>query len=188
MPRTIMPSFASFPGEAAIIANLLAGYADLEVGLLNAVQIIRDDMDAVLKTMFRVRGETNRIDIADGLGRNYYAQNGLGSQFALAIGAMRFCLKIRNQYSHCTWWQNAGKLAFANLEEVAKLDVWVGSLASLTAYHVDVPFLRTQEAYFIYADDLMTWVNLEGQLRADKVSKNPYREPPEMQRPQLRIP
>lgn len=188
MSRTIMPSFKDFPREGFLIGCLLAGYADLEIGLLNCVQVIRQDFDTVLKAMFRIRGETNRINIADSLGRFHYAQCGLEDHFIKAIAATRHCMKIRNQYSHCVWWSdNTGKLAFANLEEVAKSDVLVGSLKDLTAYHVDVQFLEAQEVYFVYVNDLLGWINYEGRLKSGKLSKNPISFPKEIQQPPLRV-
>jgi hypothetical protein len=33
---------------------------------MHCVQVVRDDFDAVLKAMFRPRGEATHIDIADG--------------------------------------------------------------------------------------------------------------------------
>lgn len=122
MARTILLPFQSpFDKEGAIIGRLLAGYTNLEVGLLHCVQVVRDDFDSVLKAMFRTRGESQRIDIADALGRYYYHDHKLGTKFEMAIGAMRHCLRIRNQYAHCVWWDDrSGKLSFANLEEIAK--------------------------------------------------------------------
>jgi hypothetical protein len=188
MSRTIMPSFSKYNKEGAIIGRLLVGYGDLELSLLNCVQVVRGDFDAVLKTMFRVRGETNRINIGDALGRFYYAQHSLEGQFTKAIGALRGCLKIRNQYSHCVWWDNnTAKLAFANLEEVAKQNVLVGSLKNLTVHHVDVPLLETQEEYFVYTNDLIGWINQEGQVRAGKASSNPHSEPKDIPPPALHL-
>jgi len=66
---------------------------------MNCVQVVRDDFDAVLKAIFRVRGETARIDIADALGRHFYDDRGLATEFGMAVGAVRHCLKIRNQYA-----------------------------------------------------------------------------------------
>jgi hypothetical protein len=41
---------------------------------MNCVHVARSfDLNATLKAMFRVRGETNRIDVADGLARAAYA-------------------------------------------------------------------------------------------------------------------
>jgi hypothetical protein len=70
MSRSILGPFLTFHKGASIIGRLLAGYTNLEVGLMHCVQVVRDDFDAVLKAMFRPRGETSRIDIADALGRH----------------------------------------------------------------------------------------------------------------------
>lgn len=188
MPRTILPCFLRYPNEGTIIRNLLAGYTDLEVGLLHCIQVVRsDDFDAVLKTMFRVRGESNRVQIADALGRNPYRDLGLEDGFVRAIGAMEHCIKIRNQYAHCVWLDdNTGKLAFVNLEEVAKMDAFESDLQHLTTYHVDVPLLEAQETYYLYANDLINWVNYEGRYRAGKL-RTPSTEPTLVEKPQLRI-
>jgi hypothetical protein len=109
---SIMPAFANFPHEAEIIGRLLAGYTNLEIGLMNCVQVVRGDFDTVLKAMFRARGETARIDIADAFGRHHYDSAKLGTEFSMAISAVRYCLRIRNQYAHCGWWDdNSGNLA-----------------------------------------------------------------------------
>jgi len=94
----VMPAFHRFPNEAAIIGRLLAGYAELEIDLLHCVAVAREDFDATLKAMFRIRGETSRINVGDALGRQVYDKLGLGADFQMAVSAMRYCLKIRNQY------------------------------------------------------------------------------------------
>src|SRR5690242_15429696 len=85
MSRPILAPFLTFPDEAAIIGCLLAGYTTLEVGLLHCVQVVRDDFDAVLKAMFRARSETQRIDVADALGRHYYHDRGIGTEFEMGV-------------------------------------------------------------------------------------------------------
>ncbi len=111
---------------------------------MHCVQVVREDFDTVLKTMFRTRGETQRIDIADALGRHYYHSYRLGTQFEMAVGSMRYCLRVRNQYAHCVWWDDhSGNLAFANLEEIATGHDYQTDLKSLTAFHVDVNPART---------------------------------------------
>src|ERR1700731_2664538 len=111
-----------FPIEMAMVGRLLTRYADLEITLLNTVQRARRaDLDATLKTMFRARSITQRIDIADGLGRQVYRDLHLGTQFEMAVGNMRFCCRIRSQYSHCIWHDNlSGILGFVNLDELAE--------------------------------------------------------------------
>jgi hypothetical protein len=190
MSRLILPPFVTFQQEAAIIGRLLAGYTALEVGLMNCVQVVRDDFDAVLKAMFRPRGEATRIDIADALGRHFYHDRGLGTEFEMAISAIRHCRRIRNQYAHCVWYDDkSGKLAFVNLEEIAKGNTRLKDLASLTVLHVDVTLLNDQEQYSVYTDEILAWTNHEGRFRDGKISSNPLlkpRSPPKL--PSLHIP
>lgn len=184
-----MPVFHKFPEEAAIIGRLLAGYSELEIGLMHCVQDVRMDFDVVLKTMFRTRGETQRIDIADALGRMHFAMDNLETQFAMAIGNMRYCLKIRNQYAHCAWNSDAsGKLAFSDLEEIARQNDMVGNFKSLKVFHLNVPLLTQQEQYFEYVDSLLSWLRYEDQVRCALLQSNPYQEPEQLKRPDLHIP
>ena len=186
---SILKAFLKFTDEATLIGRMLAGYADLEIGLMNCVQVVRNDLDTVLKSMFRTRGETQRIKVADAFGRQYYDGLGIGTQFGMAIGTVRYCLKIRNQYAHCQWWDdNSGRLAFANLEEVAKLNTLVENLLELKPNHVDVPLLKKQLAYYEYAEELLTWVNLEGQRLADQSSMQKHAPPKQLMRPPLFFP
>jgi hypothetical protein len=189
MSRLILDPFVIFLQEAAIIGRLLAGYTKLELGLMNCVQVVRDDFDAVLKAMFRLRGETARIDIADALGRHFYRDRGLGTEFEIAVGAIRHCLKIRNQYAHCVWYDDkSGKLAFVNLEEIAKDNTRLRDLDSLTVLHVDVALLNDQVQYFDYTDKILAWTNYEGRFKGGKISSNPVLKPRPPRLPSLHIP
>ena len=189
MSRSILAPFLTFHQEASIIGRLLAGYTNLEVGLMHCVQIVRDDFDAVLKAMFRPRGETSRIDIADALGRHFYHDRGLGTEFAMGVGAVRHCLKIRNQYAHCVWHDDtSGKLAFVNLEEIAGGNTRLKDLQSLSIRYVDVSLLMAQEKYFVYADEILAWTNYEGRLRDGKIQINTLPKPPPPPKPSLDIP
>jgi hypothetical protein len=165
----ILRAFQDFPAEAALIGRMLAGYADLEIDLMHCAKAVRGDLDLALKTMFRGRGNAQRIDIADALGRQPYHELGLRAEFEAGIAAVRYCLKIRNLYAHCTWWNdNSGQLAFANLEELAKENVAVADLHALTVHHVTVPHLQAQFAYFEYADNVLIGVIQEGNRRAGR--------------------
>jgi hypothetical protein len=165
----VAKAFADFPTEAALIGRILAGYTDVELDLMNCVKSAREDLDTVLKAMYRARGETQRIDIADAFGRQSYRQLGLGTQFEMAVGAVRHCMKIRNQYAHCIWWNdNSGKLAFANLEEIAKLNDVVLDLRGMSVHHVDSGHLASQFAYFEYASNMLVWVLHEGNKKAGR--------------------
>jgi len=156
---------------------------------MHCVQLVQNDFDAVLKAMFRTPGETQRIDVADALGRHFYHDRNLGTEFEMAVSAVRYCLKIRNQYAHCVWYDDkSGTLAFVNLEEIAKGNDRVQDLTSLTVLHVDVPLLTDQEAYFVYADALLSWANYEGRRRDGKIKSNPQQKPNQIKQPPTHIP
>ena len=164
-------AFSRFPDEAVLIGRILGGYTDLEVDLMNCVRTARQDLDTVLKAMFRNRGESARLKVADAFGRQTYRSLGLGAQFEAAIGAMRYCMGIRNQYAHCVWWDdNTGQLTFANLEELADLNQVVNDLRGLTTHHLDVSLLQKQFAYFDYTSDFLMWLLQE----AEKLSNRPH--------------
>lgn len=181
-------AFLNFPDEAASVGRLLMGYSTLELDLMNCA-LWAHDLDPVLKAMYRARGESARVKIADGLARPYYHSLGLGTPFERAVGAMRYCLKIRNQYSHCVWHDDkSGQLSFADLEELAELNTVVGTLLGLTIFRVNAALLDQQESYFGSASELFIWVNYEGRRRAGKVSTPPRPEPAQVPKPPLHLP
>jgi hypothetical protein len=178
----------NFPNEVALVGRMLAGYADLEIDLMRCAQVVCVDFDTVLKAMFRSRGETNRINVADAFGRQRYLALGIGEEFEKAIGVVRYCLKIRNQYAHCKWWDDGTEqLAFANLEEIAQENSLVMDYEHLTTHHVNVSLLEAQLAYFMYAENLFIWLIQEGNARADRPALPNRIFPIELERPALFI-
>jgi hypothetical protein len=155
-----------FPKEMAVIGRLLVDYGELEVDLMNCVQVGRAcDLNATLKAMFRVRGETNRIDVADGLGRVAYVAVNLSSEFDAMITAIRQCLRFRNKYAHAIWHDpDQGRhLCYVSLEELAKEADEVRDLTALTFFYIDEDLLLKQEQFFEYARSLINYVNFQGQ-------------------------
>ena len=179
-------AFFKFKEEGVIVGRLLVEYADLELSLFHCINAIRDDFDTTFKAMFKSRGETRRIELADIFGRQYYHKIEIGTQFEIAIGAVRYCLKIRNQYSHCIWWDdNSGNLAFANFEEIAKNNKHISDLNGLEVKHVDIKTLNLQETYFEYTDNFLTWMNFEGRRLAGKPSTPQQSAPKQLKQPPL---
>jgi hypothetical protein len=188
MSSSILRPFQKFPHEGAVIGRLLAGYSTLEIDLMNCVQVARGDFDTVLKAMFRIRGEKDRIDKAEGLGLDAYRKLGLEADFLSAITAMRRCLVIRNAYAHWIWWDdNSGLLAFANVEDIAKTKTVVKELAQLNPHHVDNALLAEQEAYFVYVDQYLAWVNHEGRFLSKTLERNSTHKPPTREPPALSV-
>lgn len=185
----IFSTFQKFPDEAAYIGRILSAYTDLELGLMLCVNIVRGDFDAILKSMYRTRGETARIKIADALGRQSFNEIGLGNEFSTGIGAIRYSMKIRNQYAHCLWWDDySGRLGFANLEEIANDNAKIPDFKSLTRYYVTAELLKSQEEYGFYVDHYLLWLNWEAQLRLGKVASHPHVMPAPQVQPDLHIP
>jgi len=179
-------AFIKFMDEGNIIGRLLVAYADLELSLFHCVNVARDDFDTVYKAMFKERGESRRITMADTFGRQDYHKMGLGTQFEMAISSVRYCLKIRNQYAHCIWYNDySGSLAFANLEEGTESNKAVHDFKELTIRHIDISTLGLQEQYFEYTDSLLTWVNFEGRRIAGKPSRHQGQAPKQLQQPPL---
>ena len=189
MPAMIVPQFQKFSAEGILIGRLLAGYGSLESALSAAVGMLRRDLDMTIKAMFRPRGETQRIDIADALGRQPYHAVGLGNQFSEAISGMRYCLKIRNQFAHCHWHDDLkGRLCFVDMQEIAIPHTVITDLLGLTFRYVDVPLLETQEAYFVYIADWLVYLNYEGRKRAGEFPSHARTNPKKVARPPLSIP
>lgn len=184
----ISQAFADFPTEATLIGRILAGYTDLEVDLMHCVRASWN-LDTVFKVMYRGRGETQRIEIADSFGRKAHRALNLGTQFEMGLGAVRHCLKIRNQYAHCIWWNdNSGSLAFANLEDLAKVNDEVADLRGANVRHVTVAQLESQFAYFEYASNLLIWVLHEGNKAAGRPAMPNLQQPAQMVQPAIFFP
>ena len=189
MTDTIMPAFVQFPTEGNIIGRLMASYGELELELWLCVNAIRNDFDTVFKVMFRPRGETQRIGVADAIGRQYYRTLKLGTHFEEAVGGIRYCLKIRNQFAHCQWHDdNTGKLGFVELENLARQNKPVSNLQSAPIKQLDCALLQEQEAYFVYVARLLRYLNFESRKRAGKLSTQPLSIPKKGKRPNLCIP
>ena len=120
-----------------------------------------------------------------------YQRLKLAAHFEKALRVIRYCLKIRNQYAHWIWWDDyTGKLAFANVEDLTKYKRKVKDFRKLKAHHVDAALLKAQETYFVYADELLLWVNYEGQFIDGKLGnarQNPCNKPTGVKRPKLRL-
>ena len=183
----LLRGFSHFPEEGRIVGRLLAAYGELEIDVMNCVAV-GTDIDTAVKGLYRHRGETRRIDVAERLGGPYYATHKLDGEFAAGICAVRYCLKIRNLYAHCQWCDdNSGELAFVDLEELARRNDAIKDL-NATRCHVDVAFLKDQEVYFQETAHYLHWLNYEsrhlaGELPTRLIVKPSQRTPPPLRRP-----
>jgi hypothetical protein len=151
------PSFDRYPQEGHLIGRMVTIYGDMEFDLMNCVASVHD-LDMALKVMFKPRGETNRVDIADALARSGYDKVGLGTEFSEVIGNFRFCLSVRNQYAHSQWFDAPSVgLGFVDMEDLANSKTHIGQ-KNLTVYPVDLPLVTAQANYFGYVQDCLRWL------------------------------
>jgi hypothetical protein len=187
--ETLVPQFETFKEEGAVIGRLLTGYGTMEVSLASCVAMAVGDLDMTIKAMFRARGETQRIDIADAIGRKPYERHKLGTLFAEAIGGMRYCLRIRNQFAHGRWHDPlVGRLCFVDMEEIATKNEVINDYLGLTLRYVTVPLLKQHEEYFLYIENQILYLNYEGRKRAGEFPSHARVNPKKLVRPPLYIP
>lgn len=178
----------AFPKETSLLGRILLGYSDLEFELMSCLEAITGDSNLVIKTMFRTRGETQRIDIADAIGRHQFDAVGLGTDFAMAVGNMRHCLKIRNQYAHCIWHVNDRNiLFFTNLEELAIQNTKLDEKSLWNLYPIGLELLELQFAYIEHVIDCLKWLAEEVEVRRGVSAQNRVQKPAQLKRPLLRI-
>jgi hypothetical protein len=149
-------AFVNYPQEGAIIGAILAGYGELDYQCSHCLSSALQDREGAFRAFFRLRGEEQRIEIADALMRAHYEQAELKDKYDTAINGLRWCKKIRNQYSHYHWagFDKTAGLFFTNMEIPAKLQR--GEII-FHMRHVDVGLLRKQEEYFDYTQGLKVY-------------------------------
>lgn len=167
-----MPAFRDWPEEANLIAHLLGGYGELEFMLAACVGRSMDNLRKGARVIFRTRGETPRINLADVLMGDAFRAAGLGSQYADALGGVRQCLKIRNRFSHCHW---------ATLHKRGLFLTQLGDAAAAGSdelryswRHITLPHLKDCDEYFTYAARCLWHIEGEFQKLRGRKGGSPF--------------
>lgn len=181
----LLLEFENHPKEREIISTLLIGYGELEFGLMGCLgAALNNDMDTSTRILFRVRGESPRIEVADAIIRPIFTKVGLGGKWGNAVGAARVCKNVRNQYAHCHWLLTDGILRFVNLD--AEAGAADGPL-NVEAIPLKIDLLGWQLDYFKYALDWLYYLHAEYNLRVGKLSSHEQVEPTSIPAPPLHI-
>lgn len=176
------PAFDQCPNEFAIIGKLLAAYGDMEFDLMYSVAVVHS-IDMAIKTMFRPRGESARVEIADAMAREAYTKRGLETPWSEAIGNFKYCLRVRNQYAHCNWfWRSDTGLGFVDLQEMALAKTHL-RMQNLTVYPLDLKLLQEQEEYFAYVQSCLRYLTNAYARKALKPVIFDYPKPAKAQQP-----
>jgi hypothetical protein len=143
--------FKDFPKEQELVGDMLLAYGQLEFDVARLIGFALpsgDDMAGRL--LFRVNGEAARLDVADAILRPFFETVGISGQWGNALGALRYCKNVRNQYAHCQWHipdRQPPELCFINLDRDA--DSPDGTL-HVQLYPTDLRLLKKQHEYFNY--------------------------------------
>jgi hypothetical protein len=154
----INPSFDGFPKEAFAIGKMVTSFGEIELLFGLVASSALGNQNLALRAMYRGRSTGGRIDLADVLMRDAFIKAGLQPIYDETLFAVRYCLKIRNQYAHCHWAHDLTGIYFTNLEDAA-------NRAEGFEYdhkHVDLPILKEQETFF--DDTKMLLLHLGDQL------------------------
>lgn len=156
--------FDRFKHEGNVIGRMVLEYGDLEWDLCLLVSHVIDDMDIAVKALYRSRGETQRIDIADALIRNRLDDPKFKQTYETTLAHMRVCLTIRNRYAHANWLHaGSDKLVYIDVEELAKSNAPI-DMQNMQLYHVDRQTVEDQSRFFNEVMQNMRYLNMEIQF------------------------
>jgi hypothetical protein len=180
----LLNEFKGYEQERDLIGKMLIAYGELEFALLGCVRkASKRDMHTCVRILFRAKGESARLGIADAILRPVFAARGnLEDKWITAYAAIRHCKNIRNQYAHCHWRIHKGKLCFIDLDEEAKSHY--GPM-HVVYRPVDLALLERQFLYFGYAIDYLYFFyeKLAGTASPKRPKGPPYPEPKSIPRP-----
>ena len=160
------------PAERDLIGKIILAYGVLEVALMEAVKAALDgDTYTANRVLFRLKSESNRLEVADALVRPQFSKHKLGQAWEQAYAAFKFCKGIRNAYAHSTWISDErGVLRFGDLEKPANTR---SGEAKLNFRPLTRAVLEKQFAYFTQADHLILWAIDQYQLATGQERKLP---------------
>lgn len=180
---SLLQEFENYPKEKLLIGSLLIAYGEIEFGLLSCLNsVLEGDTNTSARILFRIRGESARIEVADAILRQKFSLQGLGGQWGNALGAVRHCKTIRNQYAHCHWHSATNGLFFMNFDsdvQMADGDV------QISFRHIHETLLQEQTKYFEFATDWLFYLAEEYKTRAEKLPNHGMSAPKSISAPQL---
>lgn len=182
----LLTEFEHYPEEGRIIGRLLAAYGELEFALMSCVSVVMGrDTNTACRILFRVKGESARIEVSDAILRPAFSQLKLEGQWGAAIGALHHCRRIRNQFAHCHWWADENGLFFMNFDDDVKS---TSSTLQTELSNIDTCLLQRQEAYFEYTLNWMFYLTAEVQKRQRIQTSQPFLAPQSNKPPPLHNP
>lgn len=161
--KLYMPTaFDYFKREGDLIGRLVVEYGELEWTLCLLVSHVAQDLDLAVKTLYRTRGENQRINLADALIRNRIDPK-VKQIYEETIARMRTCLKLRNQYAHSNWLRSGNdRLCYIDIEGLAERNDVV-SMDDMTLYQLDMDIIEDQARFFTEVAQNLNYLCMEVQ-------------------------
>jgi hypothetical protein len=169
---SVLIQLDNHPAERDLIGKIILAYGVLEVALMEAVTAaLNGDTYTATRALFRLKSESNRLEVADALVRPRFAEQKLGPAWEETYGAFKFCKGIRNTYAHSTWISDErGVLRFGDLERAANTRA---GKSNINFRPLTRPVLERQFAYFMHADHLILWATDQYQMATGQDRKLP---------------
>lgn len=160
------------PEEQRTVGYILTRYGDAEYQWAACAGEAINDKEVGIRSLFRLRGGSVRIQVGDAIMRPAMDKIGLKDAYDASLGAFRYSTQIRNQYAHCHWFNSGEKngLYFSDLQKAATTSV--GPLY-YTLRHVDMKLLQAQSRYLDYTTD---WLFFLVKEYLKKVGRSPIHD------------
>lgn len=177
----INPAFVKYPEEAKLLGELVLGYGELDILFSIMAGNALKQKFPLLHAVNQVRSETARLDVADAMSKQRFKELGIASEYARCEKAMRYCLKVRNQWAHSQWGDmDPFGLAFTRTDG----EVFAMPVKRIEWNSIKVELLRKQEAFFEHTR--LCLLIVDSNLTPIHAGKEPkLRMPPEMHQPHM---
>lgn len=157
MASSLLLQFKNHGRKLDLIGRIILAYGELEIGLMDLLKAtLNGDTKTAVSTLYRLKSESNRLEIADALVTPRLAEHKLDGAWNEAYAAMKCCKDIRNVYAHGQWLDDKGHLRVGDLEIPA---IHKGPECSIKLRAVTTFELKEQLAYFQYAHHQMAWIS-----------------------------
>jgi hypothetical protein len=145
---------------------MILAYGELEIGVMDLVAAtMGGDTKTAVRALYRLRSESNRLEVADALVTPKLAEHKLDGAWNEAYAAMKDCKTIRNNYAHGQWVNDKGQLRFGDLDKAA---LTKGPKCEIKLRPITMGVLKEQMAYFEYAEHQIMWIGDQYRLATDQ--------------------
>lgn len=182
MRKHLNRHFNDFPNEAELISIILAGYNELEFDLLSLLGTVLEDSNMAVRILYRLCSESHRLDVADAILRDKCETAGIQAPYGCALGALRWCKNLRNQYAHSHWHESNGLLQFFNMEELAKS---AKGDTMLSFKPVDVALLEKQVEFLRHTARWLMFLRESYTAYLEKAPNHDLEAPPQLLQPKM---